>query len=433
MKKYYSILLGLIASLSVNAQINTEQLESKLNFEKLTADFKEPFRQVPYRNLSNSREILENDLVHFPTALSLATDSLPMNGYVYLFPDTMARIDYAGTPYSFYRFTDRYHSAGDVLDLSSNIFNSMIAESFDSTTSYLVDSVYIGYYYNRTVDNVTDTLRLYISVEDGIDLKEGNNDEPFPLLAYDAATNAPKTYVKSVDVLLTVEDTAWYGNSYMGVDLGMELEPGQLMSVVINYIPGYEYSASSNYFEDCNPFVLPCTKELKSTTGHMMSIGLESDLKFNQGIFSDFYQVYQRNIGAGEVWNERYAAVLANEYWTKFDGENIATRYNHLDMWYSVSTIVDEDDNDGDDDDDDTVVGIQELETKFNLYPNPAHDLVYVESPAEGNSIEVFDVIGNRVLFVPNASKNQRLDLSRIDRGIYLIKVGNTIKRMLKN
>ena len=52
MKKYYSILLGLIASLSVNAQINTEQLESKLNFEKLTADFKEPFRQVPYRNLS---------------------------------------------------------------------------------------------------------------------------------------------------------------------------------------------------------------------------------------------------------------------------------------------------------------------------------------------------------------------------------------------
>lgn len=416
MKKLYLFILAILALSLAYSQSNNYVSKSKFNLDYISGHEYKPLIQN-----TTSRASMDRALINFSYALSLTTDSLPLEGWVYLFPDTMARINYAGTDYSFWRFTDRYHSAGDVLDLSSTIFNSMVDGAFNETNSYAVDSVYIGYYYNRNITNVTDTVRIYVSVEDGLDFKKGSEEEPYPLLAYNQSQNAPETYLKAIDILIDQNDTAWYGNSYLGVPLNIELEANQLMSIVINYIPGYAYDASSNYFDDLNPFILSCSKELKSRTGHMMSMNLESTMRYNQGLFSDFYQVYGLNIGAGEVWNTRYASAYANEYWTKYDGENISTRYNHLDTWYVVSSL-----------DDDQVVGMDSYNNSIQMYPNPSKGSLIIELSENAPSIEIFNALGTRVYANLNPASKNTIDINHLEAGVYFVKVNGHIQSIIK-
>lgn len=419
MKKIYILSIALLSTLLSFSQVEFSEKSTKLNSE-----FKKDFNYRPFKSSNNNRAVLENNIINFGYALTVLTDSTPLNGYVYLFPDTMPRQEYAGVDYSFYRFTDRYHAAGDVLDLSSLIFNSLVADAFDENKAYEVDSVYIGYYYNRNITDVTDTVRIYVSVEDGMDFVKGDNENPFPIVAYDEEENAPKSYVKVIDVLMNQSDTAWYGNDYMGVELDIDLEPNQLMSLVINYIPGYEYSDTSSYFYDCNPMILSCTKELKSTKSHMMSLGLEETLRFNQGLLCDFYQRYQVNIGDGAVWNERYANTYANEYWTKRDGENIYTRYNHLDTWYTVSTKLNEDG---------VPVGVDDdIDFKTQVYPNPATNEVIVELAQIEGPIEIYNSLGVLVDIVEQPTLKNRIDISHLKLGVYWLKIGDVVHSIVK-
>jgi hypothetical protein len=442
MYKFYTlaiVILSVASSIGQSVYTNSKQ-------SKLTADYQEPFRQASIVNNPSSRATIEDEYINFSYALTLATDSIPLNGWVYLFPDTMPRIEYAGTDYSFYRFTDRYHSAGDVLDLSSSIFNTITENAFDSTKSYRVDSALIEYYYARNIDNANDTIRIYISVEDGETLKEGSDAEPYPILTYDQATKAPAEYVRTMDVILGVDDTAWYDSKFLELALDIELEANQLMSVVIDYLPGYDYSDTSSYFNDLNPFILSCTKERQSKQTHMVSLGMDEVLTFNQGIFSDFYQVYGLNFGDFSFWNTQYANVYANEYWTKFDGENINTRYNHLDIWYLVSTtdegdvIVEEEEEEDDvieeeeeeEEEDNTSVGIEDIvDIDILVYPNPVKDQLTITLSNTNVKIEMYDIIGN-LIYVNNAPMNKNIvQTSQLPKGLYTIKVGSLNRKVI--
>ena len=68
-------------------------------------------------------------------------------------------------------------------------------------------------------------------------------------------------------------------------------------------------------------------------------------------------------------------------------------------------------------------VSSPELES-FTLFPNPARNAVTVQSPVELSRVEIFNVLGERMMLVDaNGQKQRTLDLQQMSPGIYLLRV----------
>ncbi|GAA6767191.1 T9SS type A sorting domain-containing protein [Flavobacterium sp. CGRL1] len=71
-------------------------------------------------------------------------------------------------------------------------------------------------------------------------------------------------------------------------------------------------------------------------------------------------------------------------------------------------------------------LGIQDFEfsSYFNIYPNPVKDILNIESKntIEKVSIEIFDVLGQLIIAVPNADTTIKIDVSRLNSGSYILK-----------
>ena len=85
-----------------------------------------------------------------------------------------------------------------------------------------------------------------------------------------------------------------------------------------------------------------------------------------------------------------------------------------------------------------STMGIDETSAGFNIYPNPVHDKLYIETEAEIEEVVVYDVYG-RIQNLRN-SETQKLrnsiDVSNLNSGVYLIKIntenGIITKRFIK-
>jgi hypothetical protein len=81
-------------------------------------------------------------------------------------------------------------------------------------------------------------------------------------------------------------------------------------------------------------------------------------------------------------------------------------------------------------------VGIDDLETSsIMVTPNPAHDWLNISSDDQiiGN-VEVLDLLGRIVIELNNSQKVNYvpLDISNLAQGTYLIKIGNSKGRFVK-
>ncbi len=63
-------------------------------------------------------------------------------------------------------------------------------------------------------------------------------------------------------------------------------------------------------------------------------------------------------------------------------------------------------------------------ETKFNIYPNPTKGLVYINT-LNLVSIDVIDVLGKVVFSTKNINNGGNIDLSSLQKGVYLVKISN--------
>ncbi len=76
--------------------------------------------------------------------------------------------------------------------------------------------------------------------------------------------------------------------------------------------------------------------------------------------------------------------------------------------------------------------GINNLsQNSFEVYPNPAHDNLFIKSPQNIKSIQVVDMIGKTLIVQePNNERNVTLDVSVLPAGVYFVKVntGDTQK-----
>lgn len=67
---------------------------------------------------------------------------------------------------------------------------------------------------------------------------------------------------------------------------------------------------------------------------------------------------------------------------------------------------------------------ISELSSQFeiNIYPNPTHGLIKIDSEIKIETVEVFDIIGKQVMSTSNL-RNNSLDLSNLSEGQYILKI----------
>lgn len=86
------------------------------------------------------------------------------------------------------------------------------------------------------------------------------------------------------------------------------------------------------------------------------------------------------------------------------------------------------------------VNGVKEQTTKLMVFPNPAHDKVFVilqegiQSAPNTNTIEVVDITGKQVLRVSGAVKQGvTLDISTLQKGIYFVRCGQLSQRITVN
>ncbi|WP_040279980.1 T9SS type A sorting domain-containing protein [Psychroserpens damuponensis] len=68
----------------------------------------------------------------------------------------------------------------------------------------------------------------------------------------------------------------------------------------------------------------------------------------------------------------------------------------------------------------------------FTYYPNPVKDGLTLESPNTIDSIEVFNILGQRIVAIDSGNTIQNIDMSEVQAGAYFVKVsiGNQIKTL---
>ena len=71
---------------------------------------------------------------------------------------------------------------------------------------------------------------------------------------------------------------------------------------------------------------------------------------------------------------------------------------------------------------------------KFKIYPNPAKNQLYIDGEQETiNKIQIMDITGRVILNKETHSTKQTINISKLQNGVYLIKINNSIQQFIKN
>ena len=83
-------------------------------------------------------------------------------------------------------------------------------------------------------------------------------------------------------------------------------------------------------------------------------------------------------------------------------------------------------------------VGIEEVTSSVNMYPNPVSDKLYIETEVEIEEAGVYDVFGrHQVTETSSRQGNLVVDVANLNSGVYFVKIvtseGEIVKRFVKN
>ncbi len=83
------------------------------------------------------------------------------------------------------------------------------------------------------------------------------------------------------------------------------------------------------------------------------------------------------------------------------------------------------------------VSGIQEAANmlSFEVYPNPAGNFVHIninDTKSNDLKVQVYDILGKLVKTQPITERTTQLDIQNLKSGVYILKVGNSSKRLIK-
>ena len=82
-------------------------------------------------------------------------------------------------------------------------------------------------------------------------------------------------------------------------------------------------------------------------------------------------------------------------------------------------------------------VGLEELSSSVNIYPNPVNDMLYIKTDFEIEDVVVYDVFGRQQdNKTTRQQDNVTIDVSKLDAGVYFVKMrtteGEIVKRIVK-
>ena len=75
-----------------------------------------------------------------------------------------------------------------------------------------------------------------------------------------------------------------------------------------------------------------------------------------------------------------------------------------------------------------TFVGIKENKADkllLNIYPNPSHNLMFIESKVEIKTLVLTNALGQTILILNNPTPKQEIDVSQLPSGVYFLKAEN--------
>lgn len=77
---------------------------------------------------------------------------------------------------------------------------------------------------------------------------------------------------------------------------------------------------------------------------------------------------------------------------------------------------------------------IKNVQNKHTLKPNPSHDYVTIETNdmEKVTEIKIFDLLGNVKKNLITSNLNELIDISELENGIYILKVGDETMKLIK-
>lgn len=83
-----------------------------------------------------------------------------------------------------------------------------------------------------------------------------------------------------------------------------------------------------------------------------------------------------------------------------------------------------------------TNTGIKNIQVDKNtlsIYPNPSNDFIFLKNGLETNvNISIYSVSGYQIMSLQNYSVNDPINISQLNKGIYIIKINNKALKLSK-
>lgn len=321
-----------------------------------------------------------------------------------LFPDSTIILGFTQADEAVYA---PYCKAANYLDPSFMAQQAIITDKF---ATYTIDSVAVGYIYNRaSANSVTDSLIIeVISDNHALDWDLASTiyqDIPFNYPALTLKTTIPK--LKRLSIPLTINDTC-EGGVYKQIIRGTTGIAPQLNSrkvgMVVSFKPGYTWTLTDTLYDShrTNTFSLISAEQNGDGGGNgtdPIAFGIPSDPTSDMNMSYIMHKSVRYNIN-GNGWNGFYLPTYA--YTTPFG-------YESHDMGYKLTV---------------NITGVKELEQKGFVLgqntPNPFNNssTVKFQLAKDASSVlfTVTDVMGR---IVSSEKQNATTGIHSITLGAY--------------
>lgn len=80
-----------------------------------------------------------------------------------------------------------------------------------------------------------------------------------------------------------------------------------------------------------------------------------------------------------------------------------------------------------------TTIGIEDLQIEdFNIYPNPTKNVLNIESNTNIETLELFDLLGRKVIKISPSAEKVQLNLENLNSGIFVLVISSEGKQLVK-
>lgn len=235
-----SLLMGTLYSFAQNQRT---QLVNTKN-EPVTSHQKVDYAGLKKTNplLNKTASTTGSTWVNYVDFIELVSPSTQVFSAMSLFPDSAIILGYDSGNQPVYPWI---HKAGNYMDPSFNVQQTILD---DKTTPYVVDSVSVGYIYERVgTSTVADTLIFQVIAEDH-SLDWDLTDVTYQDITYSQSTNdlSGMTVLRKIKYPLNIADTC-SGSLYKQIKVatnGIAIPAGQKVGCVISFKPGYSYTTT---------------------------------------------------------------------------------------------------------------------------------------------------------------------------------------------